>query len=412
MEFLLKFIRLESSSGILLMIATVLALLIANSALYSDYHTFLMIPVSFGLGAFTIEKTMEHFINDGLMAIFFLLIGLEIKRELIEGELSSVRKAILPCTAAVGGVLFPALIYVYFNYGTDAMAGWAVPAATDIAFSLGILSLFGSRVPISLKVFLMAVAVIDDLIAVLIIAFFYTSDLSVSALGYAGLAVIMLVVMNLRNIQFTSLYVLVGLVLWACVLKSGVHATIAGVILGFLIPLKTSADTKKSLAKSMEHSLHPWIAYFIMPVFAFANAGVSFKGITADALLHPIPLGIALGLFIGKQVGIVSFTWIMTKLKLASYPRGVGLIEIYAVSCIAGIGFTMSLFIGGLAFDSHEQLIYTRIGVLTGSLVSAIFGYVVLSKALKRHEDSEVKQSGNDEDSNTVLLSRATSYTD
>lgn len=384
MRFLLRFIRLESSSGIVLMFVTLLALLVANSSLYHAYHQFLMFPVSLHLGALQIDKSMEHFINDGLMAIFFLLIGLEIKRELLEGELSSVKKAILPFTAAIGGVALPAIIYVALNQGTDAVHGWAIPSATDIAFSLGILALFGSRLPVSLKVFLMAVAVIDDLIAVLIIAFFYTGDINMVALAWGGLAVLVLLALNIMHASRPSLFILVGLVLWVCILKSGVHATIAGVILGLCIPLKASQAGRYSMSKTLEHALHPWVAFFIMPVFAFANAGISFDGLTFEDMLHPIPLGIALGLFFGKQLGIFGFTWLMVKLKLATVPRGASWGAIYGVAMIAGIGFTMSLFIGGLSFSDPQDIIYTRLGVLAGSLLSAVFGYIVLSMALKK----------------------------
>lgn len=388
LKALQQFIRLEASAGIILVLATVLALLISNSALSGLYARLLDLPLAIALGPWSIDKPLLLWINDGLMAIFFLLIGLEVKREVLEGELSSREQLLLPAVAAVGGFVLPALIYVFFNWGDDAaLGGWAIPAATDIAFALGVLMILGSRVPLALKVFLTSVAIFDDIAAIVVIAAFYTSDLSVLALvtGFAGLFVLAL--LNRFGVSRLAPFILVGVFVWVCVLKSGVHATLAGFLLGLTIPLTGQADESgktHSPLRTLEHSLHPWVAYAIMPIFAFANAGVSFAGVSPGIVLDPVALGIIAGLFFGKQLGVFSAVWLMVRLGLARLPAKTNWLSIYGVSMLAGIGFTMSLFIGTLAFEhgNFEHVIATRVGVLTGSLLSAAGGYLILRAAL------------------------------
>ncbi|MCK5709509.1 MAG: Na+/H+ antiporter NhaA, partial [Deltaproteobacteria bacterium] len=328
-------------------------------------------------------------INDGLMAIFFLLIGLEVKREILDGQLSSISQVALPGIAAIGGMAIPALIYILFNISNaSALNGWAIPAATDIAFALGILALLGSRVPLSLKLFLLTLAIIDDLGAIVIIAIFYSGELSVTSLIFAGVAIAALFAMNLFGVKRIAAFVVVGIILWICVLKSGVHATLAGVILAFAIPLRTKEDEPCPL-REMEHSLHPWIAFGIMPIFAFANAGVSLKGMSFGSLFEPIPIGIALGLFLGKQVGVFGFSFAAVKLGLAKLPSDINWRLIYGTSVLCGIGFTMSLFISTLAFDSSiaDDATSARIGILVGSFIAAIVGYLILKSSLKDDSD-------------------------
>lgn len=373
------FLRLETSAGFILMAVAVLALVANNSPLSGAYSGFLSTPVAIQFGGFEIAKPLLLWINDGLMAIFFFLVGLEIKKEVLEGELSSFDKAALPLFAAVGGILFPALVYTYFNWSNpEAIQGWAIPAATDIAFALGVLALIGSRIPVSLKILLLAVAIIDDLAAIVIIAVFYTQDLSVVALGWGSLGVAILFALNRMNVMRITPYALVGLFVWACVLKSGVHATLAGVITALAIPLRAKTAGESSPLHRAEHGLHIWVAFLILPLFAFANAGVSLKGITFADVLAPIPLGIALGLFLGKQLGVFSMAWLAVKLGLAKLPTDTNWCQIYGVACLTGVGFTMSLFIGTLAFDSDETLNAVRLGVLMGSLASGIMGFVLL----------------------------------
>jgi NhaA family Na+:H+ antiporter len=375
-----NFLRMEASGGILLMIAAVLALLVANSAVAPYYTTFFETHLVIGFGDLKLDKSLIHWVNDGLMAIFFLLVGLEIKREVMRGELSTPSKAALPVIAAIGGMVAPALVYVAFNFGDPVtMRGWAIPAATDIAFALGILMLLGARAPLSLKIFLTALAIIDDLGAIVIIALFYTEDLSMTAL-YAGLGcVAVLAVLNLAGVRKMAPYVIVGVILWICVLKSGVHATLAGVALALAIPLGERGKDHKDLAGHLEHELHPWVAFAILPLFAFANAGVSLQGLTVAQLLAPVPLGIALGLFIGKQIGVMGCVWLGGRLKLCKLPEDVTWMHIYGISLLTGIGFTMSLFIGTLGFEHHpEYADDIRIGVLGGSLLSGLAGYFVL----------------------------------
>jgi NhaA family Na+:H+ antiporter len=378
------FLRMEAAGGILLVAAAVLAIVLANSPAGPLYTTLLEAPVAIQAGALVIAKPLILWINDGLMAIFFLLVGLEIKREVLEGELSSTAKAGLPAVAAVGGAAVPALFYLLVSWSDPAArAGWAIPAATDIAFALGVLALLGSRAPSSLKLFLLALAIIDDLGAIIIIALFYSTDLSVTALGLAALGVAALVALNLAGVTRIAAYVLVGVFLWVCVLKSGVHATLAGVVTAFAVPLRTSpeASPKAPPLHHLEHILHPWVAFGIMPVFAFANAGVSLAGLSPGSLLEPVPLGIALGLFLGKQLGVVGFTWAAIRAGIGSLPEGATWLQFYGMALLTGIGFTMSLFIGGLAFQGEGYSAAVRVGVLTGSILSAVLGYLVLHLA-------------------------------
>ncbi len=386
MKFLLRFFATEASGGILLLLATVLALLVANSELAPDYHALLEFKGGFTLGEETLHLSLQHWINDGLMAVFFLLVGLEIKRELVEGELNSRAKAALPVIAAIGGVVAPALMYAWFNSGTEALRGWAIPCATDIAFSLGVLALLGKRVPIQLKILLMAIAVIDDLIAVLIIAFFYTSSLNLEALQYAGVCVAALLALNRLHVRFASPYLAIGLVLWWFVYQSGVHATIAGVVLGLCIPIKPLDVEGQPIGKSIINGLHPWVAYAIVPLFAFANAGLSLSGLSADALVHPVTVGITLGLVIGKPLGITLAVWVALKLKIASLPTPLTLPHVVAIGITAGIGFTMSLFIGGLSFIDKHLHDAVMLGVLSGSLLAAIGGIAAISWVLRRQQ--------------------------
>jgi NhaA family Na+:H+ antiporter len=320
------------------------------------------------------------------MAVFFFLVGLELKREVLEGDLASRDQIILPGIAAVGGMAAPALIYIVFNIGDDeAMRGWAIPAATDIAFALGILALLGSRVPVTLKIFLTALAIIDDLGAIVIIAIFYTVDLSVISLALAAIALIALALMNLLGVKRIAPYMLVGVVLWVCVLKSGVHATLAGVALAMAIPLRVDeGGDRPPPLRRLEHALHPWVAFFVLPVFGFANAGVTLSDIRLDWLVQPIPLGVALGLFVGKQIGVFGGVWLAVKVGVARLPEGSNWMMVYGVCLLTGIGFTMSLFIGGLAFDDVAHVTFVKIGVLLGSIVSGVAGYVVLRLAIRR----------------------------
>ncbi|MCK6265809.1 Na+/H+ antiporter NhaA [Vibrio sp. ZSDE26] len=372
------FLKMESSSGILLVIAAILAMCVANSPLNGMYQGF--------LHTYVMGMSLSHWINDGLMAIFFLIIGLEVKRELIEGALKSKETAMFPAIAAVGGMLAPALVYVMFNFqNPDAMAGWAIPAATDIAFALGIMALLGNRVPVSLKVFLLALAIIDDLGAVLIIAFFYTTDLSMTALVVGFLSTAVLFMLNSKKVTALHWYLLVGAILWFAVLKSGVHATLAGVLLGFAIPLKGKGKEPSPL-KTLEHSLHPYVAFGILPLFALANAGISLQGVDIAGLTSMLPMGIALGLLVGKPIGIMSFCWMALKLNIAKLPEGITMRHIFAVSLLCGVGFTMSIFISSLAFGFEKETMdtYARLGILLGSTGSAVLGYCVLSFVLPK----------------------------
>ena len=377
------FFQHQAAGGVVLMAAAVLALTLDNSPLAWIYDSLLQTPVIIQIGALELNKPLLLWINDGLMAVFFFLVGLEIKREVVEGRLSNARQAGLPVMAAVGGMVVPAAIYIAINAGdAAAINGWAIPAATDIAFALGVLALMGPRVPPALKVFLLALAIIDDLGAIIIIALFYTSQLSPEVLAIAAVGIAALAFLNLRGVTRVAPYLVVGLVIWVCVLKSGVHATLAGVVIALFIPLRATNDSGKSPLKQIEHGLAPWVAFGIMPIFAFANAGVSLHGLTFADLFAGIPLGIAAGLFVGKQLGIMGFVWAGVKLGIARFPDGVTWMQIYGAALLAGIGFTMSLFIGTLAFTDPEQAAAVRIGVLVGSLLSAALGAIVLRLSL------------------------------
>jgi NhaA family Na+:H+ antiporter len=385
-----EFLRMESASGILLLIASVLAMVMANSPLSHLYDLFLDTPVAVKVGAFEIAKPLLLWINDGLMALFFFLVGLEIKREVVEGELSKPAQVVLPALAAVGGMAAPAIIYALANWGEPrALQGWAIPVATDIAFALGVLSLLGKRVPPGLKVFLLTLAIFDDLGAIIIIALFYSAHLSVTSLVVAGGALAVLFVMNRRHVSSIPAYLLVGLVLWVSVLKSGVHATLAGVLLAMFIPMRDREDPDRSPLRQLEHELHPAVAFAILPLFAFANAGVNLTGLTLDSVLHPVPLGIAAGLFLGNQLGIFTVVWLAVRLGIAQLPNGVNWVQMYGVAVMCGIGFTMSLFISALAFEGGDggQMADDRIGILAGSLVSAVVGYLILRASLQRRAD-------------------------
>ena len=381
------FIKSDTTAGILLVVATLFALIMQNSPLSEYYTTFLHTPVAVKFGAFEIAKPLLLWVNDGLMAIFFFLIGLEVKREVLEGHLSSFSKVTLPIIAAIGGMIVPALIYIAFN-GKDSFAlnGWAIPTATDIAFALGILALLGSRVPNSLKIFLMALAIIDDLGAIVIIALFYTSELSTLSITIAAIALGVLFVMNRLKVARKAAYILVGIVLWVSVLKSGVHATLAGVALAFMIPLESqSKDGKRfSMLKEMEHGLHYWVALFILPLFAFVNAGVSLQGISLGEMTNSVPLGIMLGLFLGKQLGVFGFSFLAIKLGFAKLPAESNYKQLYGVAVLTGIGFTMSLFIDSLAFNDTQIYHYAdKLAILVGSFLSGLIGYLILRAVSK-----------------------------
>ncbi|MCU7835879.1 MAG: Na+/H+ antiporter NhaA [gamma proteobacterium symbiont of Taylorina sp.] len=382
MKIIDEFIQKESSGGILLIFATILALILSNTSMSSFYETFLHIPVEIRVGALHLDKSLYHWVNDGLMAIFFLLIGLEVKREIVEGHLSSIKQVILPGVAAIGGMLVPALIYLIFNQNNPiALNGWAIPTATDIAFALGILSLLGNRVPVSLKIFLMALAIMDDLGAIVIIALFYTTELSTLSLAVAGISLSALVTLNFFGVAKKAAYFIVGLVLWVSVLKSGVHATLAGVALAFTIPLNARDENNQSFSplKEIEHGLHFWVAFFILPLFAFVNAGVDVTEISLSQMSGSVPLGIMLGLFFGKQIGVFGFSWLAIKLKLAKLPEDSNWMQLYGVSVLTGIGFTMSLFIVSLAFEDDSIFQYTdKLAILIGSFLSGIVGYLAL----------------------------------
>lgn len=385
-NYLREFLKKESAGGILLLIAAILALISANSPLQDLYGELLNIPVAVRIGALDISKPLVLWINDGLMAVFFLLIGLELKKELIEGELSSPRNIVLPAVAALGGMLIPGVIYAFINWNDPiALNGWAIPTATDIAFALGILSLFGKRVPPALKIFLVSLAIMDDMGAIIVIAIFYTSELSFSSLVIASACMVILAFINNQNIRKLTPYIFTGVILWVAVLKSGVHATLAGVILAFFIPLKTASENETSPLVYLEHDLRNSVVFIIMPLFAFFNAGVSLQGVSFGTLIEPVPLGIILGLFIGKQVGVFLFSYIAVKLKIAALPRNTSWKQIYGIAFICGVGFTMSLFIGSLAFEqggTTANLMHARLGILFGSSLSVIFGYFYLNKVL------------------------------
>lgn len=382
-----NFLNNKSMPGILLCLAAIIAMIMENSPLQIVYDAIKNTPVIIQIGSFAIAKPFLLWVNDGLMAIFFLLVGLEIKREMMVGHLSNPSKFALPAIASIGGVLVPAAIYAYINWNIpETLQGWAIPAATDIAFALGILMMLGNRVPASLKICLVAIAIIDDLIAIVIIAFFYTEEMSIISLGLAGLGLACLYAFNRKGVTNLSPYVVVGILIWVCVLKSGVHATLAGVAIGLMIPLKARNKDDKSPLKVLEHILYPWVSFVILPVFAFANAGISLQGVKLETFMQPLTLGIILGLFLGKQIGVMAFTAIAVYFKVCSLPNRVSWAQFYGVSLLTGVGFTMSLFVGTLAFTDLTYAPDVRLGVLTGSLFSAVAGVVVLLLSTKKNQ--------------------------
>ena len=384
-QLIQRFLKLESAGGILLLFSAAVAMLLANSPLSSQYNDFLNLPVSLQIGSFSINKTLIHWINDGFMAVFFVLVGMEVKKELFEGTLSSYRQAIFPAIAAVGGMIVPALVYWFITKQDPSLAnGWAIPMATDIAFALGIMALLSKQVPLPLKIFLLALAIIDDLGAIVVIALFFSHELSVQALIFSGISILTLVLLNHFRVSALCAYMVIGAILWASVLKSGVHATLAGVIIGFCIPLKGKKGERP--LHDFEHILAPWSSFVILPLFAFANAGVSFDGIDVSMISSPLLLAIACGLIIGKPVGVFGFSYISVKFGLAKLPDGINFKQIFAVAVLCGIGFTMSMFLASLAFDAdagESVNTLSRLGILLGSTVSATLGYLFLKQTTK-----------------------------
>lgn len=384
-QLIQRFLKLESAGGILLLFSAAIAMLLANSPLSNQYNDFLNLPVSLQIGSFSINKTLIHWINDGFMAVFFVLVGMEVKKELFEGALSSYQQAIFPAIAAVGGMIVPALVYWFIAKQDPSLAnGWAIPMATDIAFALGIMALLSKQVPLPLKIFLLALAIIDDLGAIVVIALFFSHELSVQALIFSGISILTLVLLNRFRVSALCAYMVVGAILWASVLKSGVHATLAGVIIGFCIPLKGKKGERP--LHDFEHILAPWSSFVILPLFAFANAGVSFDGIDVSMISSPLLLAIVCGLIIGKPVGVFGFSYISVKLGLAKLPDGINFKQIFAVAVLCGIGFTMSMFLASLAFDAdagESVNTLSRLGILLGSTVSAILGYLFLKQTTK-----------------------------
>ncbi len=390
-EVIANFFKMESASGLLLMAAAVLAMITANSPLAPWYDLLFDTPVQVKIGQLEVAKPLLLWINDGLMAMFFFLVGLELKRELVEGELSTLRKVVLPGFGAIGGMAIPAAIYLFVNADDPtAVSGWAVPAATDIAFALGILSLLGSRVPVALKVFLTSLAIFDDLGAIIIIAIFYTAQISLTSLAVAGACIPVLYLLNRYGVTARSVYRMVGIIMWVSMLKSGVHATLTGVILALFIPMRSPSDPHEHPLHDWQHDLHVLVAFLILPVFAFANAGLSLQGVGLEQLLHGVPLGIALGLFLGKQIGVFGLCALAIKLKWADMPRGMSWLSLYGTSVLCGVGFTMSLFIGSLAFESSgvDMIFDERLGIIVGSLFSGVVGYLILRVSLQRNAET------------------------
>ncbi|MDN3651819.1 Na+/H+ antiporter NhaA [Thalassotalea ponticola] len=390
-----KMIQHDATGGLLLVLAAVLAMIIANSSLNPMYQHFLNVPVSIRIDDFAIAKPLLLWVNDGLMAIFFFLIGLEVKREIIDGELSSRDQIMLPAIAALAGIVFPALLYTWFNWGNpNSIAGWAVPSATDIAFALGVFSLFSRYVPLSLKLFLLSVAIFDDIGAIIIIALFYSQDLSPLSLLVAVSCLIVLYLLNRNRVRYHSAYILVGIIMWAAVLKSGVHATLAGFALAMFIPFDVKNEDGNSILLDLEHSVQPWVAFAILPIFAFANAGIVLTGLSIDDLLHPVTLGVICGLFIGKQVGIFGACWLAIQLGLAKLPKGASWLQLYSVCVLCGIGFTMSLFIGSLAFegDTNNYFEQVKLGVLVSSVLAALWASWLINSS-REQTDSKQESS-------------------
>ncbi len=384
------FLKKEASAGIILMFAALFAMILANSPWSHWYDLLLDVPVVVAVGSFEIAKPLLLWINDGLMALFFFLVGLELKREFMEGNLSQPGQVTLPAVGAVGGMLIPALCYAFFNYDDPgALNGWAIPTATDIAFALGILAIIGSKVPLQLKVFLTSLAIFDDLGAIIIIALFYTEQLSVLSLVVSATILVILFSLNRQEVRSTSPYIFFGLILWVAVLKSGVHATLAGVVLAFFIPMKGNPGDPSPL-KSLEHNLHPTVAFIVLPIFAFANAGISFAGIGIEQVMSPVPLGIIVGLVVGKQLGVFVFCFTAVKLGFAKLPENVNWQLLYGVALLCGVGFTMSLFIGSLAFEqsSASPVYQDRLGIVIGSLISGVLGYFVIKSAVNKPSDN------------------------
>ena len=379
--FLKNFLSKEETSGFLLLIFAAFALIIVNSPLQSLYYDLKYLPLSIDVGEFSLSKSVEHWVNDGLMAIFFFVIGLELKREMLEGELSSFSKIVSPGIAAIGGMVIPALIYIYVNYDVqENLVGWAIPTATDIAFSLAILLIIGSRVPIGLKIFLLSLAIIDDLGAVLIIAFFYSSDLQTVYLLYAAIFFSALIGVNVLGIQQKLVYLILGVFLWYCILKSGVHGTLAGVLLAATIPNNAQGTNETSMLKDLEQPVHHFVGLFILPLFAFFNSDINFQSLSFESFMSPLSMGIMLGLILGKPIGITLFAYIAVKLKLCNLPDGIKMIDILGLSFLCGIGFTMSLFINNLAFTSAELIDASKLGIFVGSIFAAVIGYKILKK--------------------------------
>ncbi|WP_019519044.1 Na+/H+ antiporter NhaA [Faucicola boevrei] len=395
-EKIRNFFALDIAGGIVLAVSALLAMIVANSGLADWYQHLLHLPIVVQVGNFEIAHSAVHWINDGLMVIFFFLVGLELKREVLIGELSDVKKIVLPALGAVGGMLVPALIYAVFNHqNPDLLKGWAIPSATDIAFALGVLTLLGKRVPLALKVFLASIAIFDDIGAILVIALFYSHGLSWTALGVVAVTMLVLYAMNRMNVTRTTAYALVGVIMWVAMLKSGIHATLAGVIGAMFIPLTNDKDPNHSPLETLEHDLHETVSFVVLPIFAFANAGITFSsGGLMSQLAHSVPLGIALGLVFGKPIGVMLFSWLGVKLGLAKLPENVDWRQVLGVAMLCGIGFTMSLFIGGLAFAGLETKVFDeRLGIVLGSLIAGILGYAYLNKVLPKVENNEFEAS-------------------
>lgn len=395
-EFIQEFFELESAAGVLLVGTAALAILCANSPLSVYYEMLLSVPVEMRIGELQILKPMLLWINDGLMAIFFFVVGLELKREVLDGELSEPSKIVLPAIGAIGGMLVPAAIYVILNLeNARGLQGWAIPAATDIAFALGILALLGSRVPTSLKVFLTSLAIFDDVGAIIIIAVFYTSNISLYSLGVVALCIPVLWWLHRRNVCDYSPYIVIGIIMWVAMLKSGVHATLAGVLLALFIPMNNHKNEGSCPLSELEHDLHGVVVYFILPLFAFVNAGVDLRGLETEQIFHSVPVGIALGLFVGKQIGVFGLCWLAVKAGLAKFPEGMDSLSLYGTAALCGVGFTMSLFIGSLAFESSgvNQVFDERLGIIAGSLMSGVLGYLVLNWHLKDADESKESAS-------------------